>query len=289
MNYLLHILIMMSIYVILSLSLNLLTGYTGLLSLSHAAFYGIGAYVNTICIVMFGLPFMLAAALAIVVAVAMSLLISLPSIRLRSDYFVLASLSFQIIIFTVLYNWVELTRGPFGFFNIPRPKLFGMSLSSPAAYFVLSASVALICTGVLYLIGNSPFGRVLKAIREDEVAAAAMGKNITRFKIVAFAIAAGCAAVAGILFAGYMRYIDPTSFTIMESIFIVSIIIIGGSGNISGPIVGTALLVLLPEAIRFIGVPDTLAPNLRQVIYGALIILILRYKPQGISGEYQFE
>lgn len=289
MNYLLHILIIMSIYVILASSLNLLVGYTGLLSLSHAAFYGIGAYVNTICVVGFGLPFALAAVLAVGAAVAASFVISIPSLRLRGDYFVLSSMSFQIIVFTVLYNWVELTRGPFGIYNIPRPELWGLDLSTSSAYLVFSASLAFICTGGLYLVGNSPFGRILKAIREDEVAAAAMGKNITKFKIIAFAIAAGCAAVAGILFAGHMRYIDPTSFTILESIFIVSIIIIGGAGNIAGPIVGTVLLILLPEAIRFVGVPDTIASNLRQIIYGALIILILRYKPQGVAGEYRFE
>jgi branched-chain amino acid transport system permease protein len=289
MNYLLHILVMINIYVILALSLNLLVGYTGLLSLSHAAFYGIGAYISTLCIVVLGLPYILAVVLAVVGAIVLSLVISIPSLRLKSDYFVLASLSFQVIVFTVLYNWVELTRGPYGISNIPRPDLFLFNVNSLSAYFIYSAAITLICIGLLYLIGYSPFGRVLKAIRENEVATAAIGKNITLFKVVAFAIAAGFAAMAGTLFAGYMRYLDPTSFTVMESVFIISIIIIGGAGNIAGPIIGTILMITLPEALRFIGLPSTIAPNLRQMVYGILIILILRYKPQGIAGEYRFE
>lgn len=288
MNYLLHILTMISIYSILALSLNLLIGYTGLLSLSHASFYGIGAYIGTLGGINLGLPFFLSVLLAVAGTAALSFIISLPSLRLKGDYFVLASLSFQTIVFAVLYNWVGVTRGPFGISNIPRPNLFGIAVNSAAAYFVFSAVMALACVGLLFLLGHSPFGRVLKAIREDEMAAAAMGKNVMLFKVTAFAIAAGFAAFAGVLSAGYFRYLDPTSFTLMESVFIVSIIIIGGAGNISGPLIGTVLLVILPEILRFVGIPDTIAANLRQIIYGMLIILVMRYKPQGISGEYRF-
>lgn len=289
MNYLLHILTMINIYAILALSLNLLVGYTGLLSLSHAAFYGIGAYISTLLIMNLGLGFLPALLLAIAGTVLLSFTISLPSLRLRGDYFVLASLGFQIIVFTVLYNWIDLTRGPYGIPGIPRPKVFGLEINSIASYFIFSGIIAALCAGLLYLIGNSPFGRVLKAIREDEIATAALGKNVTRFKVRAFAIAAGFAAVPGALFAGYLRYIDPTSFTVMESVFILSIIIIGGTGNLSGPLIGTVVMIFLPEALRFLQIPDAIAANMRQIIYGLLIILIMRYQPQGISGEYRFE
>jgi branched-chain amino acid transport system permease protein len=140
----------------------------------------------------------------------------------------------------------------------------------------------------MYLLTNSPFGRVLKAIRDDELAASALGKNPNVQKVIAFAISAGFAAVAGSLFAGYMRYIDPTSFTLTESIFILSIIIMGGTGNILGPLLGTILMIVLPEVLRFLYVPETIAPNVRQVIYGFLIIIIMRYRPGGIVGEYVF-
>lgn len=289
MAYLIHILNLISIYAILALSLNLLVGYTGLISLSHAAFYGIGSYITTILLVELKFSFLPAMLVGIAGAVCISFFLSIPSLRLRGDYFVLASLGFQSIVFAVLYNWVGLTHGPFGIPDIPRPSLFGViTLASNWSYLIFSIVVATLCCLLLSLIGNSPFGRVLKAIREDEIAAISLGKDIVRFKVIAFAMAAGFAAIAGALFAGYLRYIDPTSFDLSESVFILSIIIIGGAGNVIGPLIGTAMMILLPEALRFVGVPDNLAPNLRQIIYGVLILLIMRYRPQGLLGEYGY-
>lgn len=288
MNYLLHILIMVNIYAVLALSLNLLVGYAGLLSICHAAFYGIGAYVGTLLMVNVGLGFWPALLLAVAVTVLLSLTISVPALRLKGDYFVLASLGFQVITFSILYNWTSLTRGPYGISGIPQPTVLGLEINSPLAYFLFTGAIALVCISLLYLIGHSPFGRVLKAIRDDEMAASALGKNISRYKITAFAIAAGFAAVPGVLFAGYLQYIDPTSFTIMESVFILSIIIIGGTGNTIGPLLGTVLLLFLPEALRFLGMPDAIAANMRQVIYGLVIIVMLRFRPQGLYGEYRF-
>jgi branched-chain amino acid transport system permease protein len=288
MSYLLHILIMVNIYAVLALSLNLLVGYAGLISICHAAFYGIGAYTGTLLMVEVGLGFWPALLLAVLATVLLSLMISVPALRLSGDYFVLASLGFQVIVFTVLYNWTDLTRGPYGISGIPQPSFWGLEIGSPMAYFFFTGTIALVCVGLLHLIGQSPFGRILKAIREDEMAASALGKNISHFKITAFAIAAGFAAVPGVLFAGYMHYIDPTSFTIMESIFILSIIIIGGTGNTVGPLLGTVLLLFLPEALRFLGMPDAIAANMRQVIYGLVLIVMLRFRPQGLRGEYRF-
>jgi len=289
MNYLFHLLVMINIYVILALSLNLLVGYSGLMSMCQASFYGLGAYISTLLIMKAGFGFIPAFFLAIIGSVLLSYLISFPSLRLRGDYFVLATLGFQIITFAILYNWVGLTRGPYGIPGIPSPRFFTFSVDTVFSYFIFTLVIAACCALLFYWIGNSPFGRSLKAIREDEIAAAALGKNIVRFKITAFAVSAGFAAISGVLFAGYMRYIDPTSFTLNESIFILSIIIIGGTGNLSGPVVGTVLMILLPEILRFLKIPDSVAANLRQIIYGLLIIIIMRYLPQGISGEYKFE
>jgi len=288
MSYLLHVLIMINIYAILALSLNLLVGYTGLLSLCHAAFYGIGAYIGALLMVEGGLGFWPALGCAIVGTTILSFLISVPSLRLRGDYFVLASLGFQVIVFAVLYNWTAVTEGPYGIAGIPQPTVAGMTIGSPGAYFLFSGAIALICTGLFYLLGTSPFGRVLKAIREDELAAAALGKNVFRFKVTVFAISAGFAAIPGVLFAGYMQYVDPTSFTVLESVFILSIIIIGGTGNVSGPVLGAIFLVVLPEVLRFLGMPDAVAANMRQIIYGLALIVLLRYRPQGLLGEYDF-
>lgn len=288
MNYLLHILVLVNIYAVLSLSLNLLVGYAGLLSLCHAAFYGIGAYTGALLMVDAGLGFWSALPLAVVMTVLLSFSISVPALRLKGDYFVLASLGFQGIVFSVLRNWTSLTRGPYGISGIPQPTFFGIEISSPLAYVFFTGAIALVCVGLLHLIGHSPFGRALKTIREDELAASALGKNVFRLKVKAFAISAGFAAVPGVLLAGYLSYIDPTSFTLLESIFILSIIIIGGTGNTSGPLLGAVLLIFLPEALRFLGVPNAIAANLRQITYGLILIIVLRFRPQGLSGEYRF-
>jgi branched-chain amino acid transport system permease protein len=288
MSYLLHILVLINIYVILAVSLNLVVGYTGLLSLCHAAFYGIGAYIGTLLMVDGGLGFWSALGCAVVGTVLLSFPISIPSLRLKGDYFVLATLGFQVIVFAVLHNWESVTKGSFGVPGIPRPSVAGIAIDSPGAYVLFSGALAVMCIGLLYLIGESPYGRVLKAIREDELAAAALGKNVFWYKTSAFSIGAGFAAIPGVIFAGYMQYIDPTSFTILESVFILSIIIIGGTGNVSGPVLGAVLLVILPEALRFLGMPDAVAANMRQIIYGLALIVLLRYRPQGLLGEYGF-
>lgn len=289
MNYLWHILVMINIYVILALSLNLVVGYAGLISMCHAAFYGVGAYTTTLLMTRSGLGFLPSLAFAVFITAFLSLVIATPSLRLKGDYFVLTTLGFQIIVFVILYNWIPLTRGPFGIPGIPVPQVLGVQINSVFRYFLFSAAFALACGLILWFIKESPFGRVLKAIREDEIAAAALGKNVPRLKTVAFSFAAALAAVPGALFAGYMRYIDPTSFTLTESIFIISIVIIGGAGSFVGPVIGAVFMVVLPEILRFLHVPDAIAANVRQIIYGLLLVLLMRFRPQGIKGEYAFD
>jgi branched-chain amino acid transport system permease protein len=289
MNYILHILIMINIYLILSLSLNLLIGYTGLLSLSHAAFYGLGAYISTLVMTKFNIPFLPAMCIGIAGSMILSLIVAFPALRLSGDYFVLASLGFQVIVYSVLYNWIDLTRGPYGIPGIPRPELLGVRFDSFPKYLALSSVFASLVIFILWRLGSSPFGRVLKAIREDETAALSLGKPTAAYKITAFAIAGGLAAISGSLYAGYVTYIDPTSFGITESVFIMTIILVGGSGNIRGPITGAILLLIIPEAIRFLQIPNTVAPNIRQMIYGLLLILMMYFRPRGIAGDYNFE
>lgn len=289
MNYILHVFIMICIYFILSLSLNLLVGYTGLLSLCHAAFYGIGAYVTALLMIKLGLNFFLSIPISILIAVIISLLIAYPSLRIKGDYFILTALGFQVIVFSVLYNWTTFTGGPYGIPGIPKPSFLGFEFSNLPLFSLLSFVFASIIFFALYRISSSPFGRVLKAIREDEIATSALGKRVASFKIWAFAVACGIASIAGSLYAGYVTYIDPTSFTLNESIFILAIILVGGSGNIKGPIIGTVFMIILPEILRFLGIPDTIAPNIRQMIYGALLLILMFFRPQGIAGEYKFE
>ena len=289
MNYLLHILIMISIYAILSISLNLPVGYAGLLSLAQAAFYGIGAYAVTLFMMQAGINFFAAVVLAVILSAILSVFVSYPSIRLKGDYFILASLAFQIIVFTILYNWIDLTRGPYGIPGIPRPELFGIVFDSLPKFFALSGAMAMGILLVTKRLYSSPFGLVLKAIREDELSAISIGKNVRKFKVLAFAISGGLAAMSGALYASYVTYIDPTSFTLDESIFILSIVMVGGSGNLRGPVTGTLLMILLPEGLRFLGIPDSIAPNLRQIIYALVLILLMRFRPQGLAGEYRLD
>ena len=289
MNYIFHILIMINLYVILGLSLNLSVGYSGMLSLCHAAFYGIGAYASTLLVMEAGLSFLPSLAIAVLIVGVIAYLISIPSVGFHGDFFVLATLGFQAIIFSILYNWVELTKGPYGISGIPRPDLLGFQVVSTPAFFVLVFVLAIIVWAIIYRLTESPYGRTLAAVRDDETAALALGKNVNRFKRSAFFLAGALAAIAGVLFASYSSYIDPTSFSLDESIFILCVVIIGGAGNLRGPIIGAVILVLVPELLRFLHMPDAVAANLRQVIYGLMMVLMMRFRPSGLLGRYSFD
>ncbi len=288
MEYLLHILIVASVYAVLAWSLDLLVGHTGLLSLTQAAFYGFGAYSSALLAVHFGAPFGVGVLAGMVAAAPLSLLISIPSLRLHDDYFVIGTFGFQMILFSVFNNWMELTRGPLGIPGIPQPVIFGWHVSSHLDFLILGVGFAAIAYLVVWRITSSPFGRVLHAIREDEVFAKAHGKNTLYFKVTAFAVSAALAAMAGSLYAHYITYIDPTSFTVMESILIISMVIIGGAGSTWGPLVGAVVLVTLPEALRFVGLPSAVAANLRQIIYGSLLVIMMMFRPRGLVGKYGF-
>lgn len=287
MEYIIHLIILINIYVILTTSTNLLVGITNLLSLGQAAFYGIGAYLSVLALMVFQWSLIPTLLFSLVCTGLISLLIAYPSLRLKGDYFVLATLGFQLIVFTVLYNWVSITRGPYGIPGIPAPKLFGnIEISGLWAYLVLSS---LLVITVIFLFNNlihSPFGRALRGVRDDELSMQALGKNVITLKIQAFVISSAFIAVAGFLYATYVSYIDPTSFNLDESIFILSALIVGGLGNIQGPVIGALFVILLPEALRFIGLPDSVAANIRQIIYGLAIIVLMRHRPQGIAGNY---
>ncbi len=289
MEYLLHILILVCIYVILSASLNLLAGYAGLLSIAHAAFCGIGAYVVALLALNWQSPFWVNVLCAIIACGLLGTLVGFPSLRIRDDYFVIATFAFQVITFSILNNWVSFTGGPMGLPGIPQPVIFGWQVSTHLGFLLLVGSFCALTLLVCYCIVQSPFGRVLKAIREDEVFAQAVGKNVAAYKVLVFAIGAGMAAVAGAMYAYYISFIDPTSFTVMESIFILSVVIIGGAGSLWGPVAGAVVLVTLPELLRFIGLPSSVAANVRQMLYGGLLVAFMMWRPQGFLGKYSFE
>ncbi len=288
MEYLLHILILIGIYVILAESLNLIVGYTGLLSLAHAAFYGVGAYVAALMSLKLGSPFVINTICAVIISGLLGGTVGIPSLRIKDHYFVIATFAFQVIAFSILNNWVSFTGGPMGLPGIPQPVIFGWTVSSHFEFLLLVGAFVVLVFWVCRVIVRSPFGRVLTAIREDEVFALAVGKNVAVYKVAVFVIGSGMAAIAGALYAHYISFIDPTSFTVMESIFILSIVIIGGAGSLWGPVVGAAVLVMLPEILRFVGLPSSVAANIRQILYGGLLVAFMMWRPQGLIGKYGF-
>jgi branched-chain amino acid transport system permease protein len=288
MEYLLHILVLVGIYTVLAVSLDLLAGHTGFLSIAHAAFYGLGAYTSGLLAVHLGAAFLVGIFAGMAVAVLVSFVVSLPSLRLHGDYFVIATFGFQMILFSIFNNWMEVTRGPLGIPGIPKPMILGWTIRSHVGFVVLAAVLAICAHFAVGLLTRSPFGRVLQAIREDEVFTQAIGKDTLWFKVATFAVSAALAASAGSLYAHYITYIDPTSFSVMESILIVSMVIIGGAGSRWGPLIGAIMLVTLPEALRFIGLPSSVAANLRQIIYGALLVIMMMFRPRGLVGKYGF-
>ena len=286
MEYVFHIIIMLNIYIMLTLSANLTIGMANLLTMCQAAFYGIGAYIGTYFLMQFDLPFIVIAALVMSLTGIFSFLISYASVRLKDDYFVIATMGFQMIVYTILYNWTDVTRGPYGIPGIPGIKLFGVfELYGVYTYMALSLVLMAVVVFLFHHLMVSPFGRALNAIRADETTVKSLGRDTTMLKSWAFFLSAAVAGLAGVIYASYVSYIDPTSFMLDESIFIVSALFIGGIGNTKGPILGAVFVVLLPEVLRFVGLPDSIAANLRQIIYGMALILVMFYRPQGLWGK----
>ncbi len=286
MNYLFHIGVMLGIYGMLALSANLLIGFGGLLTMAQAAFYGLGAYAYALLSLKLGLPFFVTLPAAILLCALVGWLFGHAALRFRNEAFVLATIGFQMIVYVTLYNWTDLTRGPYGISGIPRPSFFGLGIESVPAYFLFTLVLFAAVLGFMHLVCTSPFALSLKALRDDEAAAQTLGICPKGQYIRAMVFSAAVAAVPGVCFASYITYIDPTSFTLAESIFIACILLVGGSGNIKGPMAGVAFMIILPEVLRFVGLPDAVAANLREIIYGVMLVVIVYTKPKGLAGAY---
>jgi branched-chain amino acid transport system permease protein len=283
MEYLLHLLILVGIYVMLSQGLNLSAGFGGMISLAHAGFYGVGAYTAALLAVNYQVPFLLALPVAMLLSGLLALIVSAIALRTIDDYFIICTLGIQVIVFSLMNNWMSLTKGPLGIPGIPGITLFGIEIESKWAFLFLTFSfVALIFLFLKKLTGSS-FGRILRALSEDEIFTQSLGKNVYLSKVIAFTVGAMIAAVPGALYAHYISYIDPTSFTVDESIFILSIVIIGGMRNLWGSVIAAAFLVFLPEILRFVGMPNAIAANMRQIIYGGILIFMMFRYSRGFT------
>jgi len=271
MDYIYHLITFITFYTILASSLNLFSGYTGLLSLAHAGFYGIGAYTSALLSTHYGLSPFINIFIAMLFSGLIAFIISFIALRTYEDYFVVVTLGIQIIIFSLMNNLTDLTNGPLGIVGIESFPFLDNSLG----FMIFSIIIALVIYGLLYNFSKSHYALNLKGIKEDEVYMQSLGRDVKRLKIEVFVISASLASVAGVLYAHYISYIDPTSFTVDESIFILSIVIIGGVGNLKGAFLASSFMVLLPELLRFVGLPDSIGANIRQIIYGLILIGVI--------------
>ena len=277
-NYLIHLAILIGIYSILTLSLNLVVGFTGLLNLGHIAFFGIGAYTSAILAIN-GLPIWLSIICGGLTGLIAGVLLALPTTRLKGDYLALAALGFAFIMGSVARNWTGLTRGALGIPGIPK------IIRGNVEFLLIVLAVALVCYIIFWKISRSRFGKTCEAIRDDELAAKMLGKNTFMHKIMAMGISAFFAGVSGGLFAHYITFIDPSIFGIGDLILLFSMLIVGGLASVKGSAVGTAIIFLIPEPLRFIGFPSSILGPMREMIFALILLLILIYRPKGIFGK----
>lgn len=275
MDYALHLLVFVLLFGMVALSLNITSGFTQLISLTHAGFFGIGAYATAVLATRFDLPIWITLPLGMLVAGLVGMAVGLVALRTVGDYFIVCTMGVGVILYTVMSNWMDLTRGPLGLPGIPPVRVFDHDLTTKWEWLVLATAfyAALFC--VAWNLKRSALGRVLVAISEDEVFCQSLGKNVALAKLQSFVVGAMLAAVPGALYAHYVSYVDPTSFSIHESIFILSITIVGGLGNLLGSLGAAALMILAPEALRFVGLPTGMAANVRQMLYGSALVLVI--------------
>ena len=264
-QYMLRIGVYVCIYSILACSLNLISGVCGQVSMGHAAFYAIGAYTSALVAIHFGINWVVCVIAASIAAGVIGVLIGIPALKLSGGYLVICTVGFGELVRLILLNWVSLTRGPMGLVNIPRPVLFGVTIKSGSQYMVVALTLFLLIYLILHNILNSKYGRNLKAIREDEIAAETMGIHVHREKVIAFAIAAAMAGAAGSLLAHYMLFISPTIFVGDFSTNILSMVVLGGMGFMPGSVIAATLLTVIPETLRGLD-------KYRMLIYGFLLI-----------------
>ena len=286
MDYVYHILILVIMYAILVQSLNLIMGYVGVISMGHAVFSGIGAYTAAILSIHLGSNFLIGLAVGFVFSGLVGALLALPSLRVRDEYLIVFTVGFQMVVFEFMLTARGITQGQGGIPGIPPAELLGISFHTPLRFLPLLAVMGLICFAIAWRVTHSPFGRVLKAIREDESACRALGKNTLFFKVLVFGLSGGLAALTGSLMAHYISFISPFSFTIEVSVFIIVMVVLGGEANFWGPIMGAAILMGITEALRFVPGASSYIDAAREIFYGLILMFLMIFRPQGILPEY---
>lgn len=276
-NYKIDVLTTAGIYIVLSLGLNIVVGLTGLLDLGYIAFYAVGAYTYALLSTKIGLSFWLALPIGGIASALLGSLLGIITLRLRGDYLAIVTLGFIQIVHLVLNNWDSVTNGPNGILNIGRPRIWNLVFEKPIHFYYLILIIVILTILSVKRLNNSRIGRAWIAIREDELAAESMGIDTTAMKVLAFALGAFWAGIAGVFFAGKFAFVSPESFTFFESVIVLSMVVLGGMGSIPGVILGALIIVILPEMFRALS-------SYRMLIFGAALVLMMIFRPQGLIG-----
>ncbi len=285
--YVLNLLVMATIAAIGASSLNLLVGYTGVFSSAQATFYGVGGYTAAIVSLHLTPSLLVALPLTVVVSVAASVLLALPASRVTGEYFVVASLAFAVVAYTVFSDWTQVTGGAAGLFAVPRATLFGTRLKSEADYLALAlCCLALVLLTLYVVVKRLPLGRALSALRDDPVAARALGVNPFRMRLVAVAISAALSGIGGMVYAGYVGFINADSFSVDASILFFAMVILGGVGTLSGPVIGAVFVTVLPALLENLDISPAVQGPLEQLLYGVAIIVLMVVRPAGLVSLF---
>ncbi len=284
--YLLNLATLTCINAILALTLNFIMGYAGIFSMAHAAFFGLGAYTSAFVALHFTNSIFVAIPVAMLACAVISLLLALPALRVRGEYFVAASLGLQIIGVTIFSEWKGFTGGLGGVIGIPAANVFGFEVIDPAHFLILTLIALIGVAAVVILLCRSSFGRNLQAIRDNESAASAMGKNVAVIKMLSVVVSTSLTAIAGALYAYYSGFINVESFGLDASVLFMAMVIIGGTGTIWGPIVGAVILMILPSLFSYMWfLPQSEIGAIQQIAYGIVMVLLMIFRPGGLVGS----
>jgi branched-chain amino acid transport system permease protein len=279
-DYTMHLVIMTAMFMMLACSVDIIYGYAGQLNLGQAAFAAIGAYIAALAMVRLGLSYWLAMPLAGLGAALIGFLLSIPTLRLRGLYLGIATMGFSEIVRLVLVLWVDVTRGPMGLPGIPAPTLGAFAFESKTSFYYLILAYLALTVGAIQRVVRSRLGKALMAIRDDEIAARAMGVDSGRYKMIAFTLGSFFAGVAGSFYAVYISFVSPDAFKMMDSYMIFAMPALGGMGTLAGPLIGALVLYVLPEVTRVFA-------DYRMLWVGALLVVTMATQPRGILGGLQ--
>ncbi len=286
-NYLATVLVFFIYNILTATAANLTVGYLGLFNLGLIALVGIGAYAYAL-LIKAGFGFWFAALIAILLPGLFAIGLQYLTRKLKGDYFGIATLGFTYVAFAILLN-AEFSNGAFGIAGIAKPVIFGWQVKTPLEFLIFSTIICVIVLLIVYKLVSSRFGRLMEAIREDELSIKVLGKNTEAVKYKMLFFAGAICGLAGLIFASFITFIDPFSFLLAPLITILTIAILGGLASFWGPIIGAAIITTIPEVLRFVGLPSSVLGPMRILIYAVILIVVLIYWPKGITGNIKYD